>query len=90
MRLFSVSDCKDTYASPCGACRQVLSEFSGDGSLQVVMARPDGHYKVRLSVCYLAVIILYYYGLQIMSISDLLPSAFSRSELEEVDGGQGT
>ncbi|CAI8024152.1 Cytidine deaminase [Geodia barretti] len=34
-------------ASPCGSCRQVLSEFSSDGSLEVVMARSDGqHYKV--------------------------------------------
>lgn len=38
----------DTKASPCGACRQVLSEF---GDLEIIMVDPDGEitHRRRLS-----------------------------------------
>jgi cytidine deaminase len=33
-------------ASPCGACRQILREFSGpEGDLRVIVADPEGHIR---------------------------------------------
>jgi len=38
------------YCMPCGACRQVMLEFSGDGDLEVLCARASGGYvSYRLS-----------------------------------------
>ncbi len=34
-----------TGATPCGACRQVLSEFSADGSLRVIVADLAGNVR---------------------------------------------
>ena len=34
----------DSRATPCGACRQVLSEFA-DGNFQVITADPGGKWK---------------------------------------------
>lgn len=34
---------QDDYASPCGACRQVLAEFNCN--LVVILTKPDGTYK---------------------------------------------
>lgn len=33
------------YCSPCGVCRQVLSEFS-DGSLQIILIKSEKDYKI--------------------------------------------
>ena len=65
--------------SPCGACRQVLNEFSSDGSLEVVMAHSDGQqYKVSELFCALPVhTYLSFLPFQVMTISELLPCAFS-------------
>lgn len=32
------------YCMPCGSCRQFLSEFNRDGSMEVLAARADGRY----------------------------------------------
>lgn len=32
------------YCMPCGSCRQFLSEFNRDGSIEVLAARADGRY----------------------------------------------
>jgi len=38
------------YCMPCGACRQVMLEFAGDGDLEVLCARASGGYvSYRLS-----------------------------------------
>jgi len=34
---------------PCGACRQVLSEFDADMPLVLASSTPDGHSQTRLS-----------------------------------------
>ena len=35
------------YASPCGVCRQVLREFTSPAEFDVIVAGPDGAYKVK-------------------------------------------
>ena len=40
----------ENYCLPCGSCRQVLSEFCTDGSLEVLSTRSGGRYvSYRLS-----------------------------------------
>ena len=34
----------ETYCMPCGACRQVMAEFSPDGNLEVLCTRSGGRY----------------------------------------------
>lgn len=45
----AVSECDpqnmDDYAAPCGVCRQMLYEFSKDGSLEIIMAKSKDDYK---------------------------------------------
>lgn len=38
----------DKYISPCGMCRQVLSEFSRDGKLQVILIKNEEDYIVKV------------------------------------------
>jgi cytidine deaminase len=33
------------YCFPCGICRQVLSEFSKDGEMDVIVCKPEGNFK---------------------------------------------
>ena len=40
----AISTDTDGYTSPCGACRQVIAEFSAD--MEIIMANKDGHYTV--------------------------------------------
>lgn len=35
------------YASPCGVCRQVMREFADPGSFTVIVAGPDGRYRIN-------------------------------------------
>lgn len=56
-----IANTKD-YCSPCGACRQVMSELLPLDA-KVIMANKDGQYKE-------------------VSVKDLLPFAFSSSDLE--------
>lgn len=40
----------ETYCLPCGECRQVLSEFCANGSMEVLCTRSGGRYvSYRLS-----------------------------------------
>lgn len=55
------TDVTQSFTSPCGACRQVLSEF---GNFKVYCLKPDGDLKV-------------------VDVSDLLPFAFTKDELEQ-------
>ena len=34
----------EDYCMPCGACRQVMSEFAGDSDLEVLCTRSGGRY----------------------------------------------
>jgi cytidine deaminase len=46
-RFVAVAVVTATGAMPCGACRQILSEFSGaDGELRVIVADTAGHWQV--------------------------------------------
>ena len=36
------SNTPDNFASPCGGCRQIMSEF---GNYWVIVTKPDGSYK---------------------------------------------
>jgi len=48
IQVWVTTDVKETFISPCGACRQFLSEF---GDAEVVMLKPSGETKrVQLSV----------------------------------------
>jgi cytidine deaminase len=49
IRAVAVVTSADPPASPCGACRQVLSEFS-DNDAPVLMAGPRGQAHVKLTV----------------------------------------
>ena len=67
--------------SPCGACRQVLKEFSSDGSLEVVMAHSDGQqYKVSEMFSIICGLFICF---QVMTISELLPCSFSSEDLDK-------
>ncbi len=35
------------FASPCGVCRQVMREFTDPADFSVIVAGPDGRYKVN-------------------------------------------
>lgn len=41
-RRIAIAAQSEDYCMPCGACRQVLSEFSGD--MEVLSAKKDGRY----------------------------------------------
>jgi cytidine deaminase len=46
-RFVAVAVVTATGAMPCGACRQILSEFSGtNGELRVIVADTAGHWQV--------------------------------------------
>lgn len=36
-----------TYAFPCGACRQVLAEFSGKKDMEIIVAKSEEDYLIR-------------------------------------------
>jgi cytidine deaminase len=40
-------DSEDVYASPCGSCRQIISEFAATRDYWVIMAKPDGSYCIE-------------------------------------------
>ena len=42
-RLF-FRDSKGSYASPCGNCRQIMSEFAEQSNYWVIMTQLDGSY----------------------------------------------
>ena len=35
------------YASPCGVCRQVMREFADPASFDIIVAGPDGEYRIN-------------------------------------------
>lgn len=41
-RAIAVATHGDEAGTPCGICRQVLAEFSGDGTLEVMCFTPEG------------------------------------------------
>ncbi|MEM7164803.1 MAG: cytidine deaminase [Planctomycetota bacterium] len=43
-QFLAIAVATETGASCCGACRQVLSEFSTDGALPVLLAAADGEF----------------------------------------------
>jgi cytidine deaminase len=64
------SDVEGKFTYPCGACRQVMSEFGVDGNFDVYCLQPNG----RVSRT---------------TLKDLLPFAFSKTELELGTGKAG-
>jgi cytidine deaminase len=48
----AVASDDDGFITPCGACRQVLAEFS-NGDAEILLTTPDGRYRsVKLSTLF--------------------------------------
>lgn len=46
MSLCAFRNTEEKHASPCGNCRQVMSEFA-EKNFWVIMTKPDGSYKEK-------------------------------------------
>ena len=42
-----VGEALSQYASPCGVCRQVMREFADPKNFDIIIAGPDGEYRIN-------------------------------------------